>query len=558
MIPVARNKTTRLLVFASLALLCIPAVAPVVYRDQAHAQTGSRTFPETGKTAKGAFLSYWERNGGLTQQGYPISEEMTEISDLDGKSYTVQYFERSVMELHPENQAPFDVLLSQLGTFQYRKKYPQGAPNQRPNNTPGSRLFAETGKRVGGKFLDYWQKNGGLPQQGYPISEEFTEVSDLDGKTYTVQYFERAVFELHPENRAPYDVLLSQLGTFRYREKYQSAAGAGTTATPTAGPSSPRATPTRAPSGGGANVTGTWSQARPMLTHRSEHGAAVLGGKIYVVGGFAGPDRNFTGVSREVEVYDPAADAWTRVAPIPDALHHAGVAASDSLLYVTGGYLTTEDPRAPSAWIEVNTTWVYDPRADRWSRAADMPRPRAAHASVFLNGKLYVIGGLGAAVSTDLHVYDPATNTWDTSLPPMSQVREHLAAVGLDGKLYVIGGRYGRNFTLLEVFDPAANAWDRLESMPVGRSGFAAAALDGRIHVFGGESLPTGQVIPGHDIYDPRANAWVQQTPPIITRHGLPSVVLDGRWHILGGGTSASGGTYQTLSNLVDVFTPSR
>ncbi|MFL5735444.1 MAG: alpha/beta fold hydrolase, partial [Chloroflexia bacterium] len=38
---------------------------------------------------------------------------------------------------------------------------------------------------------------------------------DLNGKPYTVQYFERAVFELHPENAAPYDVLLSQLGTFQ-------------------------------------------------------------------------------------------------------------------------------------------------------------------------------------------------------------------------------------------------------------------------------------------------------------------------------------------------------
>jgi hypothetical protein len=46
------------------------------------------------------------------------------------------------------------------------------------------------------------------------------EKSDLDGKTYKVQYFERAVFEHHPENPAPYDVLLSQLGTFRYKQKY--------------------------------------------------------------------------------------------------------------------------------------------------------------------------------------------------------------------------------------------------------------------------------------------------------------------------------------------------
>src|SRR5206468_3983407 len=55
---------------------------------------------------------------------------------------------------------------------------------------------------------------GGLAQQGYPLSDEFTEISPQDGKPYTVQYFERAVFEYHPENKdTPYEVLLSQLGT---------------------------------------------------------------------------------------------------------------------------------------------------------------------------------------------------------------------------------------------------------------------------------------------------------------------------------------------------------
>ena len=181
---------------------------------------GTRAFPETGKAVRGIFLDYWQRNGGLPQQGFPISEIITETSELNNRAYAVQYFERAVFEYHPQNQAPFDVLLSQLGTFQYRKKYPQGAPNQRPNTASGSQLFAETGKRVGGRFLEYWRANGGLAQQGFPISDEFQEKSDLNGQTYTVQYFERAVFEYHPQNQAPFDVLLSQLGTFQYRQKY--------------------------------------------------------------------------------------------------------------------------------------------------------------------------------------------------------------------------------------------------------------------------------------------------------------------------------------------------
>ncbi len=179
--------------------------------------SGSRTFPATGQAVPGVFLSYWDSHGGLAQQGYPISGLRREVSPLNGKQYTVQYFERAVFEYHPENQAPYNILLAQLGTFRYRALYPNGAPNQQANQANGH-YFPETGKWVGGKFWAYWQSHGGLAQQGYPISNEFTEISPLDGKQYTVQYFERAEFELHPANQAPYDVLLAQLGTFRYQQ----------------------------------------------------------------------------------------------------------------------------------------------------------------------------------------------------------------------------------------------------------------------------------------------------------------------------------------------------
>ena len=204
-------------VLLSLALVLLVGSAPQL---PARAQDLPRYFPETGKTVASRFLEYWNANGGLAQQGFPISEELQERSAIDGKVYTVQYFERAVFELHPENQPPYELLLSLLGVEAYYDKYPNGAPVQAANNAEGSVLFSETGRRLGGRFLQYWQSNGALAQQGYPISDEFEEVSPLDGRKYRVQYFERAVFELHPENPPPYDVLLSQLGTFRYKAMY--------------------------------------------------------------------------------------------------------------------------------------------------------------------------------------------------------------------------------------------------------------------------------------------------------------------------------------------------
>ncbi|HKP54925.1 MAG TPA: hypothetical protein VJ183_20005 [Chloroflexia bacterium] len=186
----------------------------------AQPQSDCRAFPETGMSVCGLFLTYWNEHGALAQQGLPLTVEFAEVSDTNGKTYTVQYFERAVFEKHPENKPPYDVLLSLLGNSFYRQKYPGGAPAQEPNTSQGSILFEETGKRLGGKFLDYWRAHGGLMQQGFPISNEFIERSELNNQSYRVQYFERAVFELHVENKPPFDVLLSQLGTYQVKRKY--------------------------------------------------------------------------------------------------------------------------------------------------------------------------------------------------------------------------------------------------------------------------------------------------------------------------------------------------
>ncbi|HUS16710.1 MAG TPA: S8 family serine peptidase [Chloroflexia bacterium] len=77
----------------------------------------------------------------------------------------------------------------------------------------GVTFFPPVGHTLRGPFLSYWQAHGGLPVFGYPISEEFVEVSATDGRAYRVQYFQRNRFEYHPEKAGtPYAVLLGLLG----------------------------------------------------------------------------------------------------------------------------------------------------------------------------------------------------------------------------------------------------------------------------------------------------------------------------------------------------------
>lgn len=176
---------------------------------------------------------------------------------------------------------------------------------------------------------------------------------------------------------------------------------------------------------------GPWTRAAPMPTARSELAAAALDGQIYVAGGIA----QWGTTAAAFEAYDPATDRWEEL-PLPKAVHHLAAAARNERIYITGGYTNL-------LFSEItDRAWAYDPRAQRWARIADLPAPRAAHGMAAIEGKLYVVGGVGPE-SEDLWIYDPATERWDVARAALRTQREHLAVTVLDGKLHAIGGRWG-------------------------------------------------------------------------------------------------------------------
>ncbi len=472
------NNTSRLFWFSVLALLItlVPSYATL-------AQGSSQTFPQTGKTIKGRFLEYWQQNGGLPQQGYPITEELQERSDTDGKTYTVQYFERAVFEWHPDNQKPYDVLLSLLGVFQYKANYGSagsagalGAPGQKVSTAPGARKFPQTGKTVGGKFLEYWNKNGGLAQQGYPITEEFTEVSALNGKPYTVQYFERAVFELHPENQPPFDVLLSQLGTFRYQAKY------GTTSTGTA--------------------TGKVKATSSMSVARACHSATLLlNGKVLIAAGMLREGH----YERSAELFDPATNTFA-----PTGSLEVGRACHTATLLPNGNVLIAGGANGDDASAE-----LYDPASGTFARTGGMNAVRdGATATLLKSGKVLVAGGFDFSRrvgQSSAELYDPATGRF-TPTGGMNAARSaHTATLLPDGKVLIVGGGIGKNvLSDAEIYDPTKGEFAPAGAMPTPRHKHTAILLaGGQVLITGGaDNRDWNGRYTGSLLYDPVSTAF--------------------------------------------------
>lgn len=169
--------------------------APVNYTGQKNSET-EWYIPSTRHIIRGAFLDYWQTHGSVLNLGYPLSEEFYEDGLL------IQYYERVVLEYHPDNPPEYQVLLRALGRELGRV---QDTPASSAPETPGSIYFPETGQWLDGNFVELWRSRGGLAQFGYPVSPPYIE----NNKFY--QWTERARFELDISRPAQL-VTLGRLG----------------------------------------------------------------------------------------------------------------------------------------------------------------------------------------------------------------------------------------------------------------------------------------------------------------------------------------------------------
>ena len=140
-----------------------------------------------------------------------------------------------------------------------------------------------------------------------------------------------------------------------------------------------------------ATTMWSWQTMAPAPLARFESQGAAVNGKLYVVGGFY---NNATQATDLVDVYDPSANTWQRIASIPEAITHAPVVVDGATLYVLGGYVGNNPGGS------TNHVWKLDTTTNTWSAGPSLPAGRGGGGAAIVNRRIYFFGGLVGLVAT--------------------------------------------------------------------------------------------------------------------------------------------------------------
>jgi N-acetylneuraminic acid mutarotase len=230
--------------------------------------------------------------------------------------------------------------------------------------------------------------------------------------------------------------------------------------------------------------TNTWSQEADLPLPVDHTMAAGHRGRVYVAGGY-GPGR-----SRLTTLFAFSGDGWTRLAPMPEQRAAGGAAIVNGKLYVVGGTTSSTIGAAPSDLAR--TMLVYDIAANRWSTRRG-PTPREHLGVATLGGKIYAVGGRTAGFDTNMamvEVFNPRTGRW-SRLPKVPGRRGGTGAAGIGRWIVSVGGE-APSGTIRAVFryDVKRRRWSRLPNLPTPRHGLGVAAVGGKLYVIGGGTSP--------------------------------------------------------------------
>ena len=237
-----------------------------------------------------------------------------------------------------------------------------------------------------------------------------------------------------------------------------------------------------------------------MPVRSSSVHAHTIGDKIYVLASY------HLGFQNGLYRYDPIADEWSTLAERPTYRYEFASAVVGGKIYVIGGVGQLDDgPWSGLDWTTKSHVEVYDPATDRWSSGAPLPMPLGSSQACVLSDKIYVFGGrnvLAPGSEAFVLTYDPAANSWSAK-SPMKNPREALVCVVVGDAAYLLGGSSSAgSWDLVERYDPLLETWTSVTRLPTGRYWLGAAVLGDEILTFGGQRDPKNALVDVVEIYD--------------------------------------------------------
>jgi len=274
------------------------------------------------------------------------------------------------------------------------------------------------------------------------------------------------------------------------------------------------------------------SELKTPILDGAQHGGAtaVINDKIYIFGGYE--DGSLTS---KVKEYDPAADTWTLMDPMPNGAHKGASAV------VSGGKAIVFDGAFSTATLEFDPS---QPLESQWTTLEAMPDDRYGAAAVYYDDTAnmffsgigpelaFVIGGNDTSdlpVDTTL-IFDVTNKTWTSfyafDLLPIPLGMATAALV--DDTIFLAGGmningEAVHNTLSVDLSQSPLLAWQTSVAMPTARYGHGCAVVNGLIycvggHVLDGSSLAvTGAV----EVFDAKAGRWTKR-PALEEGRALP------------------------------------
>lgn len=286
----------------------------------------------------------------------------------------------------------------------------------------------------------------------------------------------------------------------------------------------------RVPAEGPAPPAAAATAASAVPEARTEVSASVIDDGILVAGGLRADG---TATAR-VDRYDPGTGRWSVGPDLPEALHHAGMAAFGGRIYVAGGYMDD----GAGGWVGTARVWSLGGEETRWRAEPPLATARGALGLAATAQGLVAFGGTDAGVVlASVEVLAAGAKAWRAA-PPMGRAREHLAAAARHGRVFAIAGRAGgleTNTASVESFDPGrpTEGWRPEPSLVRPRGGIAAATVGDAVCVAGGEE-PAGTIASLECL---GGDQWREVATLVTPRHGLGVVAGGGRnLHVLAGG----------------------